>query len=149
MSGKFETTLYFPSFLAASHVSTFFSSVQSLSFTLCHLKFSKEQMLSLLTRTACRSLTLDFCHFEQDIISDKVGHKGKRSTLGEPRTAERSWMWICDSWADFRILNDLFREIREVLKVFWCKNALCNEMRCTFARCVDFDAGLRVWLALY
>ncbi|RCN34131.1 F-box domain protein [Ancylostoma caninum] len=48
------------------------SAVQSLSFTLCHLKFSKEQMLSLLTRTACRSLTLDFCHFEQDIISDKV-----------------------------------------------------------------------------
>ncbi|ETN77055.1 F-box domain protein, partial [Necator americanus] len=47
------------------------SFVQSLSFTLCHLKFSEEQMLSLLTRTACHSLTLDFCHFEQDIISDK------------------------------------------------------------------------------
>ncbi|EYB89463.1 hypothetical protein Y032_0231g2990 [Ancylostoma ceylanicum] len=59
------------------------SAVQSLSFTLCHLKFSKEQMLSLLTRTACRSLTLDFCHFEQDIISDKVGHK--RLNVDEPR----------------------------------------------------------------
>ncbi|VDM59208.1 unnamed protein product [Angiostrongylus costaricensis] len=46
--------------------------VRNLSFTLCRLKFSEEQMLSLLTRTACHSLTLDFCHFEHDIVSDKV-----------------------------------------------------------------------------
>ncbi|KJH42418.1 F-box domain protein [Dictyocaulus viviparus] len=46
--------------------------VNSLSFTLCRLKLSEEQMLSLLTRTNCHSLTFDFCHFEHDIISDKV-----------------------------------------------------------------------------
>ncbi|WKY09430.1 hypothetical protein Q1695_002082 [Nippostrongylus brasiliensis] len=46
--------------------------VKSLSFTLCRLKFTEQQMLSLLSRTSCNSLTLDFCHIENDIISDKV-----------------------------------------------------------------------------
>lgn len=46
--------------------------IHNLSFTLCRLKFTEEQLLSLLARTSCRSLTLDFCHFEQDIITDKV-----------------------------------------------------------------------------
>ncbi|KAK6010860.1 hypothetical protein OSTOST_24073, partial [Ostertagia ostertagi] len=49
-----------------------FSCIHSLSFTLCRLKFTEEQLLSLLTRTSCNALTLDFCHFEHDIISDKV-----------------------------------------------------------------------------
>ncbi|XGW01113.1 hypothetical protein V3C99_013796 [Haemonchus contortus] len=44
----------------------------SLSFTLCRLKITEEQLLSLLKRSSCNSLTLDFCHFEHDIVSDKV-----------------------------------------------------------------------------
>nr|CDJ96052.1 Cyclin F-box domain containing protein [Haemonchus contortus] len=46
----------------------------SLSFTLCRLKITEEQLLSLLKRSSCNSLTLDFCHFEHDIVSDKVGN---------------------------------------------------------------------------
>ncbi|CAI4231560.1 unnamed protein product [Auanema sp. JU1783] len=48
------------------------SSVNNLTFTLCRMNLTEEELTSILLKTGLNSLTLDFCHFHTDVINDKI-----------------------------------------------------------------------------